>query len=69
MNKGHRSANELINIRKFIPAINGSTGAEPYNDDDGKIALNNVTFEYPTRPGITTLDEISLDVRCLNSVL
>lgn len=37
------------------------SGAEP-SETTGLVELENVTFAYPTRPGITVLDDFSLTV-------
>ncbi|EEU41025.1 uncharacterized protein NECHADRAFT_91240 [Fusarium vanettenii 77-13-4] len=39
-----------------------STGEQPSESIIGEVELNNITFSYPTRPGVTVLDDFSLKV-------
>ncbi|KAM6533163.1 hypothetical protein FALCPG4_006177 [Fusarium falciforme] len=36
-----------------------STGEQPSESIIGEVELNNITFSYPTRPGVTVLDDFS----------
>ncbi|WP_368413916.1 ABC transporter transmembrane domain-containing protein [Falsiroseomonas sp.] len=51
---------ELLAIRPEVAAP--ATPALLPNPPQGRIALDRVTFAYPTRPGVAALDEVSLDV-------
>jgi ATP-binding cassette subfamily B protein len=51
---------ELLAIRPEVAAP--ATPALLPNPPQGRIALDRVTFAYPTRPGIAALDDVSLDV-------
>jgi ATP-binding cassette subfamily B (MDR/TAP) protein 1 len=39
-----------------------STGEQPSESIIGEVELNNITFSYPTRPGVTVLDDFSLKI-------
>ncbi|RSL69190.1 hypothetical protein CEP54_002456 [Fusarium duplospermum] len=39
-----------------------STGEQPSGSIVGEVELNNITFSYPTRPGVTALDDFSLKI-------
>ncbi|KAL6352897.1 hypothetical protein LRP88_13372 [Fusarium phalaenopsidis] len=39
-----------------------STGEQPSEGVIGEVELNNITFSYPTRPGVTVLDDFSLKI-------
>ncbi|KAL2692107.1 hypothetical protein Neosp_002512 [[Neocosmospora] mangrovei] len=39
-----------------------STGEQPSESIIGEVELNNITFSYPTRPGVTVLDDFTLKV-------
>ena len=51
---------ELLAIRPEVAAP--ATPALLPNPPQGRIALDRVTFAYPTRPGVAALDDVSLDV-------
>jgi ATP-binding cassette subfamily B protein len=51
---------ELLAIRPEVAAP--ATPALLPNPPQGRIALDRVTFAYPTRPGIAALDDVTLDV-------
>ena len=51
---------ELLAIRPEVAAP--ATPALLPNPPQGRIALDRVTFTYPTRPGVAALDDVSLDV-------
>ena len=61
-----RAATSAASLFKLIDrqsAINpfDKSGEQP-SDITGLVALEDVTFAYPTRPGITVLDNFSLTV-------
>jgi ATP-binding cassette subfamily B (MDR/TAP) protein 8 len=51
---------EYIDLRPLIPLKGGVV--VPHDKLRGKVEFNNVTFEYPCRPGQTVLDDFSLSV-------
>ncbi len=57
------AADRLLELLAIQPEVAApATPALLPNPPQGRIALDRVTFAYPTRPGIAALDDVSLDV-------
>jgi ATP-binding cassette subfamily B protein len=57
------AADRLLELLAIRPEVaSPATPALLPNPPQGRIALDRVTFAYPTRPGIAALDDVSLDV-------
>jgi len=57
------AADRLLELLAIRPEVaSPATPALLPNPAQGRIALDRVTFAYPTRPGVAALDDVSLDV-------
>ena len=57
------AADRLLDLLAIRPEVAApATPALLPNPPQGRIALDRVTFAYPTRPGVAALDDVSLDV-------
>ena len=63
INKGRGVCSKLFDVIEQVPNVlsDDTTGVIP-EKCTGKIEFQNVSFEYPSRPGVTVLSKFSLTV-------
>ena len=55
------ASERVFELLDRVPAL--SSGSKTLTSPDGAVSLDNVTFAYPTRPGVNVLQGVSLNLR------